>query len=120
MFGFGIILIIIGFSFYNRRVNNINSISTQSESFINIENDVRFDLYTLNNPSEAQILVTNDTNFITASNYNPKNPTRIFIHGYRSAVRLTSALKKGNFIQNQYFSEQNDFKWFISICSIFD
>lgn len=59
------------------------------EQLIDVDKDVRIELYTLKNPSEPHLLHINDSNSIEKSNYNLKNPTRIFIHGFQSDGGLT-------------------------------
>lgn len=43
--------------------------------------EVSFELYTLKNPTKAQIISPEDNKSITESNLNPNIPTRIIIHG---------------------------------------
>lgn len=56
---------------------------------VDVDKDVRIELYTLKNPNEAQLLSIGDSNSVRKSNYNAKNPTRIFIHGFQSDGSLT-------------------------------
>lgn len=67
------------------------------EQLIDVEKDVRIELYTLKNPNEPQLLHINDLNSIEKSNYNLKNPTRIFIHGFQSNGGLTKIFIDGIF-----------------------
>lgn len=61
------------------------------DDFFIVHEDVSIDLYTLKNRINPQILVLNDTKSIEKSNFNKKNPTRIFIHGFHSK---TGSLRK--------------------------
>lgn len=76
-------------------MNVIVGVSTESEPLINVDRDVRIDLFTLKNPTTAQSLQTYDMKSITESNYNPKYPTRIFIHGFQTGHGLRSNLLDG-------------------------
>lgn len=62
------------------------------------EEGVIFELYTLKNPREPQILT--DYVSILNSNFNPLRPTRIFIHGWKS--RLNSEFTEGYFDEAKY------------------
>lgn len=49
--------------------------------YYNAMAEVSFELYTLKNPTKAQIILPEDIKSITESNLNPNIPTRIIIHG---------------------------------------
>lgn len=66
------------------------------------EKDVIFQLYTRANPNNAQNLTLHDKNGLINSHFNPKLPTRMFIHGWYSEGLLTprfanAYLTKGDF-----------------------
>uniref|UniRef100_A0A6M2E0G1 Putative pancreatic lipase-like enzyme n=1 Tax=Xenopsylla cheopis TaxID=163159 RepID=A0A6M2E0G1_XENCH len=48
------------------------------------QKDVIFNLYTRKNPDEPQILIPENMTSILTSNFDPKNPTRITCHGWRT------------------------------------
>ncbi|XP_055316132.1 inactive pancreatic lipase-related protein 1-like [Sitodiplosis mosellana] len=52
------------------------------------ENDVIFKLFTLKNPSQPQDLILYDRNILNKTNFDPKLPTRILIHGWNSKIDL--------------------------------
>ena len=60
-----------------------------------VSKDVQFDLYTLTNPTTAQILTIDNTTSIAESNFNRELPTRIFIHGFQANRKLKKALTDG-------------------------
>lgn len=86
-----------------RKVGAIDSIPIEPEPLFDVEKDAQIHLYTLENPFKAQRLITNNTFSITTSNFNPKVPTRIFIHGFQSGQGFTGSLKKGNFISYKLY-----------------
>lgn len=53
------------------------------ENLFDAENDMRFLLYTRLNSNQAQ-QVTTTRESIANSNFNPRHPVRILIHGYNS------------------------------------
>lgn len=62
---------------------NIESAFSQPQLLFNVENDVVFELYTLKNKHEPQILSTQNISTITSSNFNKSLPTRFYIHGWQ-------------------------------------
>lgn len=56
---------------------------SQPELYFNVENDVLFELYTLKNKQEPQILSPQNISTITSSHFNKTLPTRIYIHGWQ-------------------------------------
>lgn len=66
-----------------------------------IRKSVKFQLYTLKNPTEPQILLNNDLDSITFSNYDPKLPTRMIIHGWLSHGEFRAALTEGMVFHDQ-------------------
>lgn len=65
--------------------------------FFDLDADVYFELYTMNQSMDAPyyINVTNPYS-IRSSPFNPNNPTRIAIHGWRSSGEMFKLLKEGN------------------------
>lgn len=57
--------------------------------------DIQFDLYTLENPIEPQILRINDTQSFENSNFDRRRPTRIFAHGFQSRGQIKDYLTQG-------------------------
>jgi len=49
----------------------------------NVESDVVFELYTLKNKKQPQILKPGNVSSVTSSNFNQSLPTRIYIHGWQ-------------------------------------
>lgn len=76
-------------------VTIVIGVRVKPRQLIQVDKDVRFDLYTPKNPTEHQILQINDADSITQSNYNPEFPTRIFIHGFQSKGELKSIFTDG-------------------------
>lgn len=61
----------------------------------NVEYDVSFNVFTMKNPTEPQALLINDIESIGTSNFDPKQPTNIFIHGFQSGGELRHTLLEG-------------------------
>lgn len=70
-------------------------IEGKPEKLIEVEKDVRFDLFTLKNPSEPEFLLINDTTSFEKSNYDRDIPTRIFVHGFQSKGELRESMTNG-------------------------
>lgn len=76
-----------------------------AQIFFDAERDTIFQLYTLKNPTNYQVIKINDQSSLAASNFNPNVPTRFLIHGsYEDGVvsrttqlPLKSYMKKGDF-----------------------
>lgn len=71
---------------------NVSEVLASSQPYFDVNNDVRFDLYTMKNKDEPQILVLNDIDSIKSSNFNRTLPTRIYVHGWQehgSVIRKT-------------------------------
>lgn len=60
----------------------IDEAPNDSVPFFEANKDTDFELFTLKNPAEPQILLLDNPNTIEKSNFNSANPTRIFIHGW--------------------------------------
>lgn len=67
----------------------------QEIPFFNVDNGVVFELYTLSNPNEPQIITLNDVHSLEQSNFNPNVPTRIIIHGWNSQGTMTPVFTDG-------------------------
>lgn len=65
------------------------------EQLIEVDKDVRIELYTLKKSNEPQLLEINDTSSIEKSNYNSKIPSRVFVHGFQSNGGLTKLFIDG-------------------------
>lgn len=65
---------------------DINQVNNDAVPFFSPEDDVIFELYTLTNPTEPQILSISNYSTILSSNFNWWKPTRIFIHGWNSRL----------------------------------
>lgn len=50
--------------------------------YFDVEQDVRFELFTPSNPTQAQLLTLNNYTTVKQSNFNWWYPTRILIHGW--------------------------------------
>lgn len=62
---------------------NLAEAMAQVQPFFLVENDVTFELYTLKNKINPQILSMDNITSITESNFNKNVPTRIYIHGWQ-------------------------------------
>ncbi|XP_015116438.1 uncharacterized protein LOC107040733 [Diachasma alloeum] len=63
------------------------------------DDEVTFFLYTRENPgSSRQILVNDSSSNLHETNFNPRHPTKIIVHGYNSDMRLDSLVD----IRNEY------------------
>lgn len=60
------------------------SVLNAPEFFFNVDQDVRFELYTMKNPFEGQFLELNNDAMVKNSNFNRRRPTRFIIHGWLS------------------------------------
>lgn len=50
--------------------------------FFDVQQDVRFELFTPKNPTVPQILTLNNYTTVKQSNFNWWHPTRIMVHGW--------------------------------------
>lgn len=83
-------------------VNTAEALSEPQQPFV-AHTGVIFELYTLDNPTNAQILHTGNAQELAASNFNPARPTRFVVHGWNSRGGLTTIF------QNAYFEQgKND------------
>lgn len=71
---------------------------SQPQLLFNVEDDVTFELYTLKNKEQPQILVPGDVLSVTSSNFNRSLPTRIYIHGWQEyAGNMKSYFNDGEY-----------------------
>lgn len=87
---------------YKVDINEVKNVSSPSFS---AETDVTFELYTLENPTEPQILSLQNFSAVFESNFHWYKPTRFFIHGWNSHGSHTpkfinAYLNKGKFDMN--------------------
>lgn len=61
------------------------------------EKDIQFDLFTMDNPKNSQIIAFENSTSLAQSNFNKNNPTRIFIHGWLPSGCFTTELPDGYF-----------------------
>ncbi|XP_063985388.1 phospholipase A1 [Diachasmimorpha longicaudata] len=59
---------------------------------IEVDHDIQFQLYTKKNPMRPNILKLGNPRSLRNSNFDPTNPTVIFIHGYAERSSGTSAM----------------------------
>lgn len=67
-----------------------------------VEEGVFFELFTQNNPTEADILQLNNYSSIQQSNFDAKKPTRMFIHGWNSDGSLPPLFSQAYFINGSH------------------
>lgn len=75
---------------------NVRSAMIEPQPFFNVQTGVLFELYTPQNPTNAQFLRINDVELLANSYFDPSRPTRIVIHGFNSKGGLTDAFQRGN------------------------
>lgn len=74
---------------------NVQSAMIEPQPFFNVQTGVLFELYTLQNPRNAQFLRINDVESLANSYFDASRPTRIVIHGFNSKGDLTTAFQTG-------------------------
>lgn len=79
----------------NMRMVNTFSAMHDPVPFFNAEIGVIFELYTPENPLEAQYLTVGDLPALLASNFNPGRRTRIGVHGWNTDGSLTGRFQEG-------------------------
>lgn len=57
-----------------------------------VEEDVTFELYTMENPHEPQILSPENIKSFEQSYFNKSRPTRIYIHGWQERMGMMKKL----------------------------
>lgn len=65
--------------------------------FLDMEKDIKVDIYTLKNPTEPQTYFKSNWSLIADSDsfFDPKLPVRIFIHGWKSKGEFKDNLTAG-------------------------
>jgi len=71
-------------------------------STFNVANDVRFELFTPENPTEAYILQFNNKTSVTKSQFKSSRPTRILIHGWHSEGVLTAPFANAYLVEGKH------------------
>lgn len=69
---------------------DIDSLENAPLPFFSVDEDVRFELYTMKNPKEAQVLELNNYTTVKKSHFNWLRPTRIIVHGWMSDETFVS------------------------------
>lgn len=64
---------------------------------------IKIELFTLKNPMDPQILDNKNLTVIGESYYDPKLPTRIFIHGWSAKGEFKSSLTEGSLVFCYYY-----------------
>lgn len=67
----------------------------QSDFVVSDDDEVTFELYTLKNPSNPQMLSLRSLQSITSSNFDRHIPTRIYIHGWQEWHNMKLLLNDG-------------------------
>lgn len=80
--------------------NDHNDFKASGYHFIG--SDIIFKLYTPKNPGKSQKLILNDKQVLKKSNFNPKLPTRIFIHGFNSDGKLIRKFARAYFSKGSF------------------
>lgn len=75
-------------------VNTFSAMNAPIEPF-NLHTGVIFELYTLRNPTEAQILHTGNLAELADSYFDPSRPTRFIVHGWNTNGGVTTSFQKG-------------------------
>lgn len=70
--------------------------------FFSAKDDVRFELFTPNNPTEPNLLVPDNSTTVKNSNFNPKLPTRILVHGWNSQGLLTPRFAEAYLVNGKH------------------
>lgn len=76
---------------------SLAEIEAQAQPYFHVTDDVTFELFTLKNPYNAQIISPSNLTSITDSNLNPNVPTRISIHGWQERGAMRKAFLDGKF-----------------------
>lgn len=81
----------------NGNMHMVNTFSAMNEPvpFFNAHVGVIFELYTLRNPVEMQVLHTGNVAELANSYFNGSRPTRIVVHGWNSRGGVTTTFQKG-------------------------
>lgn len=93
----------------NLHLVNVISALNEPQPRFNVEIGVIFELYTRDNPHDAQILRVGDVASLASSYFNPGRPTRFVSHGWNSKGDLTDSFSRA------YFQQGNNDVNFIAI-----
>lgn len=93
----------------NLHLVNVISALNEPQPRFNVEIGVIFELYTPDNPNDAQILRPDDLASLASSYFDPSRPTRIVSHGWNSKGDLTHSFSRA------YFEQGNSNVNFIAI-----
>lgn len=74
---------------------NVKEAMAQPQPYFDIEHDVYYELYTRKNPDMPYNLNMSDPESIRRSPFNPKHPTRIAVHGWRSVGEMRELFVEG-------------------------
>lgn len=87
---------------------NVAKFLASPRPFFDVNSDVEFDLYTLKNKEEPQILVLGDVESIKSSNFNKNVPTRIYVHGWQEhGSTMKRTFNDGEHENSTFFSRKN-------------
>lgn len=75
---------------------DFSAIYDENDDYEPIETSFFIELFTLKNPDKNQILDHANISSINETNFNRSLPTKIFIHGWKSAGEFKDALRKGS------------------------
>lgn len=72
------------------------------QPYLDLDKDVKFLLYTPNNPNEGQEISHLNLTSIISSNFIPNYPTRFYSHGWLSRGDSGKSLRKGKYPKHLY------------------
>lgn len=81
----------------NLHLVNVISALNEPQPRFNVEIGVIFELYTKDNPHDAQILRPDDLASLASSYFNASRPTRFVSHGWNSKGDLTHSFSRAYF-----------------------
>lgn len=84
-----------GFYYVNRTDALSKPLASSAYYSFNPTDGIYYELYTKSKPTEAQRLKIADKDTLKNSSFNPKHPTRILVHGWRSKGDLTILFRNG-------------------------
>lgn len=87
---------------YNLHLVHTRSAMTEPVPFFNADDGVLFELYTPENPREAQLLTIGDLERLRASNFDARRRTRIGVHGWNTDGGLTGTFQTGEWPRRRY------------------
>lgn len=88
---------------FNSRVHgHKNKFRMIGDPYFTVEDGVRFELFTPENPTKPQILQFNNNTSIEKSYFKSSRPTRILIHGWYSEGVLTPQFSEAYFVKGKH------------------